>query len=761
MNGQNRDQDCDQDCGQDHDQDCNCDEGQQPNSQADSQVKKGLNIGLGPPLSFDEPPEEGASVTVRTSALLPGMTPVSAESPGVLEAKAPTALAPSPQDQKSHPTQASSAAPAAALYHESDSDAERERQREIEREVRQLHVRAKLVTDARQSIVAPFINRHKLGSGEEKRTYCYRHHPDVTCNQQADATMARHLEDKLDQLDHETDREAIRTVWALFRAAPSSQRMMMMQGLLTQCCFPQLSAVSSLVKELIRIDFLSALPVEISFKILMYLDSASLCRAAQVCKYWKQLADDDVVWHRMCEQHIDKKCTKCGWGLPLLEKKRLRDAKRAMEARASGKHLDDEAALAAPIVPAQGPVSAVSVGQKRPAEDDAHGTTSSEAGSSTAVAAAPQKRPKTRPWKEVYAERYRIERNWRRGKYRMQEFKDTSSVLCLQFDEQYLATGTHDGKVKVWDIETGELVRVLEGHVRAVSALKFDSTKLISGSWDRTVRIWNYRTGECVCTFRGHEADVLCLDFNQTLIASGSADHNVRIWNFEEKSCFTLRGHKEPVHSVRLHSSSGTVYSASEDLTVRMWNLETKTCLRVFGEQAIFGHVAQIQQVLPLTLDHLEDNEADASNNEEGLEGDTENTTTNTNTNTTVTTTSPTAIGPTAPAAAIPDDRSSVRPTHLLTCSLDNTIKLWDIGTGKCVRTLFGHFEGVWCIAADTFRIVSGGHDKLVKVWDLQSGKCWHTFKNHVGPVCCVGLSDTRFASGADDGIVRMYRFDE
>lgn len=70
--------------------------------------------------------------------------------------------------------------------------------------------------------------------------------------------------------------------------------------------FPQLSQVSSILKDLIRIDFISALPTEVAFKILCYLDTASLCRAAQVSKRWKMLADDDVVWYRMCEQHIDK-----------------------------------------------------------------------------------------------------------------------------------------------------------------------------------------------------------------------------------------------------------------------------------------------------------------------------------------------------------------------------------------------------------------------------------------------------------------------
>jgi F-box/WD-40 domain protein MET30 len=69
--------------------------------------------------------------------------------------------------------------------------------------------------------------------------------------------------------------------------------------------------VSREVHEQLKIDFLAALPPEISYKVLGYLDTVSLCKAAQVSRRWRDLADDDVVWHHMCEQHIDRKCTKC------------------------------------------------------------------------------------------------------------------------------------------------------------------------------------------------------------------------------------------------------------------------------------------------------------------------------------------------------------------------------------------------------------------------------------------------------------------
>lgn len=624
------------------------------------------------------------------------------------------------------------------------------------------------------SIIAPFMSKYLP---QDRATYCYRHNPDAAYTRRADAKKMKELQGRLDKLDPK-DREAIVHVWSIFSAAPANQRIIILQGLLTQCCFSQLSTVSSMVKELIRIDFVSALPTELAFKVLCYLDTASLCSAAQVSQHWRKLADDDIVWHKMCEQHIDKKCTKCGWGLPLLEKKRLRESKIKLEARkreliGESRSLAQEMACQAQkrkfcdisrdaeILPmkdyapesSQSPASSAYTGAALHNIVDTVSSKSPELGATShesTTSGSPAK--KTRPWKEVYSERYKIERNWRNGHYKLKEFQDTNSVLCLQFDEQYLITGTYDGNVKVWDVETGQLVRTLKGHIRAASALKFDASKLITGSWDRTVRIWNYHNGECICTFRGHEENVLCLDFDQKLIASGSADTNIKVWNFEEKSCFTLRGHKEWVNSVKLHSASGTLYSASEDITVRMWDLHTKQCIKVFGGPGEpLGHVAQVQVVLPLTLDHLEGEEEHWSRpqirDSAGVREDAYCT-----------------RDDVVPDIALTEDqkrRVEHRPTHLLTSSFDNTIKLWDIRTGRCVRTLFGHVEGVWSIAADNFRIISGGHDRLVKVWDLQSGKCWHTFSEHTKPVCSVGLSDTRFASAGDDGVVKMYCFDQ
>ncbi|OCH86891.1 dynein regulator [Obba rivulosa] len=122
----------------------------------------------------------------------------------------------------------------------------------------------------------------------------------------------------------------------------------------------------------------------------------------------------------------------------------------------------------------------------------------------------------------------------------------------------YAATGSRDKTIKIWDTQSGQLLRSLAGHDNWVRALVFHPTGkfLLSASDDHTIRVWELATGRCVKTIQAHGHFVTCLAWGRTaptqraldakpnggadgkaseekfvnVVASGSVDQTIKIW---------------------------------------------------------------------------------------------------------------------------------------------------------------------------------------------------------------------------------------
>merc|ERR1711990_1203044 len=73
-----------------------------------------------------------------------------------------------------------------------------------------------------------------------------------------------------------------------------------------------------------------------------------------------------------------------------------------------------------------------------------------------------------------------------------------------------------------------------------------------------------------------------------------------------------------------------------------------------------------------------------------------------------------------------------VLPT-VLTASLDNTAKIWDISTGDCKQTFSGHGRSVISavFSPDGKTVLTASGDNTAKIWDISTGDCKHTFSGH------------------------------
>ena len=131
-----------------------------------------------------------------------------------------------------------------------------------------------------------------------------------------------------------------------------------------------------------------------------------------------------------------------------------------------------------------------------------------------------------------------------------QAHTDTTYALALSPDEHTLASGSDDGSVKLWDVESGALL--WSGwRTQSIMGLAFspDGRLLASGGVDTTVRIWDAKLGTLLEELP-HPSSVVSLAWSPDgrLLASGDFAGTIRLWAIPPSgpaTCVqTLSGHR-------------------------------------------------------------------------------------------------------------------------------------------------------------------------------------------------------------------------
>ncbi len=272
-------------------------------------------------------------------------------------------------------------------------------------------------------------------------------------------------------------------------------------------------------------------------------------------------------------------------------------------------------------------------------------------------------------------------------------------------DGRYLASGSIDQTIKIWEVATGKELRTLTGHSGGVFLVVYspDGRYLASGSSDKTIKIWEVATGKELHTLTVYSdlygADVVYSPDGRYL-ASRSDDKTIKIWEVATgKELRTLTGHSGPVLSV-VYSPDGRYLASGgglRDNTIKIWQVATGKVLRT-----LTGHSDWVLSVV-----------------------------------------------------YSPDGR-------YLASGSRQTIKIWQVATGKVLRTLTGHSDWVWSVvySPDGRYLASGSSDKTIKIWEVATGKELRTLTGHSGSVRSVVYSpDGRYlASGSGDNTIKIWR---
>lgn len=151
-----------------------------------------------------------------------------------------------------------------------------------------------------------------------------------------------------------------------------------------------------------------------------------------------------------------------------------------------------------------------------------------------------------------------------------------AGVLDVCFDSKHIVTCSKDTMICLWDQETGDFLRKLSGHRGPVNAIQMRGDLVVSASGDGVAKLWNLTSGLCIKEFQSKDRGMACVEFSpdaRTILAGGN-DQVIYQFNTSTGELMReLNGHKGLVRSLHLDSANGRVVSGSYDTSVKAYDL--------------------------------------------------------------------------------------------------------------------------------------------------------------------------------------------
>jgi WD40 repeat protein len=317
------------------------------------------------------------------------------------------------------------------------------------------------------------------------------------------------------------------------------------------------------------------------------------------------------------------------------------------------------------------------------------------------ISNVPQPKPTTSPTTGTQPVATRLSSDWV-----FTTLPAQAKVFTVAFspDGRFLASGTEDGKIQLWDLTAGKS-SAINAHSKEVNAIVFspDGTKLASSASDG-VKIWNLQQGSLshFKNLANASLKVRSIAFspNGQTIATGTAEGQIKLWQVNTgKELPGLSGHKGQV-SVLTYSPDGrTIVSGGIDNTIKIWNLNQPNSRRAL---TLTGH-----QDLILSIIFSRDGQT------------------------------------------------------LITSSRDRTIRMWNFNTRQLQRpplSVDGLILNFYVAISPDGNILASGNNSNIKIWNLSNNQSQELAGHNHSVSSLVFSSDGKLASGSQDGTIRIWQ---
>ncbi|OLL23556.1 F-box/WD repeat-containing protein 11 [Neolecta irregularis DAH-3] len=237
---------------------------------------------------------------------------------------------------------------------------------------------------------------------------------------------------------------------------------------------------------------------------------------------------------------------------------------------------------------------------------------------------------------------------------------------------------------------------------------------------------------------RGHTDSVYCAQFDCEKIISGSRDKSINIWDL--KTGHLIKSLARPQHDSHtasvlcLQFDDEIMVSGSSDYGIIIWDIQKFRILR-----KLFGHTAGV-----LDVKHNSGTIVSCSKDTSIIvwsrKGDLIRR----------------LMGHRGPVNAI-----QLAGEIVVSASGDAVIKMWNTGTGECLKEFHGHTRGLACLQYDPVLglIASGGNDQTLRIWDSKTGQATHLLESHRQLVRTLHMSNGRIVSASYDQSIKVWDY--
>jgi len=367
-------------------------------------------------------------------------------------------------------------------------------------------------------------------------------------------------------------------------------------------------------------------------------------------------------------------------------------------------------------------------------------------------------------------------------------------TLAISSDGQWVISGGNDKDLRLWDVKTGKCLKIIKGHKAPINmvSISTDQKYAVSGCGpykydDDNLWVWDIASGTCVRKLKVKDDWVMAVACSPigTRVLSGGSGHQVQLWDMKTGSCLRTFHKTEEFINDLVFSSDGTkalsgegTYGAGVKLA-HHWNMEGIAKIRApyfiatpssteaaalnenqYLEQLAYAQDAYRKQDYAETRKRIQiartipGYEQDSRSLEIWFE--------------LYNLCKPGALrtrwidksfnlheNEVYGCAISPDGKSG------LSTSWDETIRMWELDTGKCLRTFRGHVNEINAVkyTPDGIFCLSCGGDETLRLWNLESGECRKVFHDHSDLVSCLDISpDGRLAiSGGWSAEARLW----